>query len=65
MQVSRPLFDCVVANVCMYVDDPEAFDGSPVAVQIIGRRLQEEQVLAAACVVDDLAHSQSRVFSRI
>lgn len=27
-------------------DDPEIYDGCPVSVQLIGRRLQEEKVLA-------------------
>ena len=30
------------------VDDPEIYDGAHVAVQIVGRRLQEEKVLAIA-----------------
>lgn len=28
------------------IDDPEIYDGSHVAVQIVGRRFQEEKVLA-------------------
>ncbi|VDC00620.1 unnamed protein product [Peniophora sp. CBMAI 1063] len=38
--------------------NPEDFDGAPIAVQIMGRRFQEEQVLAAAKVVDELVHSK-------
>jgi len=34
-------------------DDPEIFDGAHVSVQIIGRRLQEEKVLALAGIVGD------------
>lgn len=30
------------------VDDPDAYHGAPVAVQIIGRRLTEERVMAIA-----------------
>lgn len=30
------------------VDDAEAYDGAPVAVQIIGRRLTEEKIMAIA-----------------
>jgi amidase len=30
------------------IDDPEAYHGAPVAVQIIGRRLTEERVMAIA-----------------
>ena len=29
-------------------DDPEVFRGAPLAVQIIGRRLEEEKLLASA-----------------
>lgn len=29
-------------------DDPEIYDGAPVGLQIVGRRLQEEKVLAVA-----------------
>ncbi|VDC00395.1 unnamed protein product [Peniophora sp. CBMAI 1063] len=39
--------------------DPEDFHGSPIAIQIMGRRLQEEQVLAAARVIDELVRSRS------
>ncbi|KAI0309924.1 amidase [Amylostereum chailletii] len=35
--------------------DPEEFDGSPIGLQIMGRRLQEEKVLALAAVIDRLA----------
>ena len=31
-----------------FVDDPEAYHGAPVAVQIIGRRLTEERIMAIA-----------------
>ena len=30
----------------MNLDDPAIFDGSYVSVQVVGRRLQEEKVLA-------------------
>ena len=30
------------------VDDPEAYHGAPVAVQIIGRRLTEERIMEIA-----------------
>jgi Asp-tRNA(Asn)/Glu-tRNA(Gln) amidotransferase A subunit family amidase len=30
------------------IDDPEVYHGAPVAVQIIGRRLTEERVMAIA-----------------
>lgn len=31
-----------------YADDPEVYDQAPVAVQLIGRRLQEEKMLTLA-----------------
>jgi amidase len=30
------------------LDDPDAYHGAPVAVQIVGRRLTEERVIAIA-----------------
>lgn len=32
----------------VHIDDPEAYHGAPTAVQIIGRRLTEERVMAIA-----------------
>lgn len=31
-----------------YIDDAEAYDGAPVGVQLVGRRLQEEKMLTLA-----------------
>ncbi|KAF4547646.1 Acetamidase-like protein 3 [Elsinoe fawcettii] len=36
--------------------DPEIYDGAPVAVQLVGRRLQEEKMLALAEYVGGLLH---------
>lgn len=33
---------------CLFLDDPEAYHGAPVAVQVIGRRLTEERTMAIA-----------------
>ena len=30
------------------LDDPEKYDGAPAAVQILGRRLEEEKLFAVA-----------------
>jgi Asp-tRNA(Asn)/Glu-tRNA(Gln) amidotransferase A subunit family amidase len=30
----------------MAVDDPDAFDGMPVALQLVGRRFEDEKVVA-------------------
>lgn len=38
----------------MATDDPEIHDGSPVGLQVVGRRLQEEKTLALAKVITDL-----------
>lgn len=32
--------------------DPDVFDGAPVGLQLIGRRLQEEKVLAALELIE-------------
>lgn len=37
-----------MANAVLHPDDPEIYDGAPVAVQIVGRRLKEERILAIA-----------------
>ncbi len=34
-------------------DDPELYDGCPVSVQLVGRRLQEEKVLALTEMIGD------------
>lgn len=34
--------------LCGVVDDPQVFHGAPVAVQLMGRRLEEEKLLAIA-----------------
>jgi amidase len=34
--------------VLTFSDDPEAYHGAPVAVQIIGKRLTEERIMAIA-----------------
>lgn len=33
------------------LDDPEIYDGAHVSVQLVGRRFQEEKVLALAGIV--------------
>lgn len=40
----------------LMVDDPETYHGGPVAVQIVGRRLHEEQVLEMAETVSVALH---------
>lgn len=37
--------------------DPESMDGLPLSVQLVGRRLEEEKVLAAAEIVERLLRS--------
>jgi len=37
-------------------DDPEIFDGAHVSVQLVGRRLQEEKMLAVAEYLDEVLH---------
>lgn len=38
-------------------DDPDLYDGAHVGVQIVGRRLQEEKVLALAKIVHEALSS--------
>lgn len=37
------------------IDDPEIYDGAHVAVQLVGRRLEEEKMVAIAEYVASLA----------
>ena len=46
--VSPPRSMHRVINQSCHLDDPEIFDGAHVSVQVVGRRLQEEKVLALA-----------------
>ena len=39
--------------VLMIVDDPELYDGAHVSVQVVGRRFQEEKVLALTEILGD------------
>lgn len=47
-----PRNDIDLHNWSLY--DPEAMDGLPIGVQIVGQRLEEEKVLGAGKVIDDL-----------
>jgi hypothetical protein len=38
--------------------DPQLMDGLPIALQVIGRRFQEEKVLGVANVLEELVVSQ-------
>jgi amidase len=35
-------------------DDPEIYDGAHVSLQIVGRRLQEEKMLAIAAYIEQI-----------
>ena len=39
-------------------DDPELFDGAHVAVQVVGRRLEEEKVLALSEYIGSAVQKQ-------
>lgn len=41
---------CVFADLFCFLDDPQIYDGAHVALQIVGRRFQEERMLAIADV---------------
>jgi hypothetical protein len=40
-------------KVLIILDDPEVFDGAHVAVQVVGRRFQEERILAITEILGD------------
>lgn len=46
----------LVLLLIAFIDDPAIFDGAHIAVQLIGRRLQEEKVLALAEHVGNAIH---------
>lgn len=39
-------------GVILMVDDPEVYHGGPVALQLVGRRLREEDVLEMAEILE-------------
>jgi Asp-tRNA(Asn)/Glu-tRNA(Gln) amidotransferase A subunit family amidase len=39
---------------------PELFDGTPVAVQLVGLPLMEEELLDVAAMVDKVVHDSTR-----
>lgn len=41
------------------IDDPEIYDGAPAAVQILGRRFEEEKILSIAQLVVDAVNLSS------
>lgn len=50
----QPINDVDRENYDMY--DPELFHGMPVALQLVGRNLAEEKLLAVASLVDAAVH---------
>jgi len=44
---------CIWGRLLIVVDDPEIYDGAHVGVQIVGRRFQEEKVLALTEILGD------------
>lgn len=40
-------------------DDPEIYDGAHVSVQLVGRRLQEEKMIALSKYVGDALHGKA------
>lgn len=39
------------------IDDPESMHGHPVGLQVVGRRLEEEKVLAGMVIVETVGRS--------
>lgn len=42
-------------------DDPEIYDGAPASIQVMGRKITEEHLLAVAQIVDDALKSAAKV----
>ncbi|KAK0670021.1 Acetamidase [Cercophora samala] len=58
----QPLTDKDRQNMASY--DPELFDGTPAAIQVFGRRLDEERVLSVAQIVVDAVAAWKRKHSQ-
>lgn len=43
-----PILSLLLFHADLCVDDSESYDGAPVGVQFVGRRLQEERMLTLA-----------------
>ncbi|KAK4171361.1 Acetamidase [Triangularia setosa] len=54
----QPFTDKDRRNMALY--DPELFDGTPAAIQVFGRRLDEERVLSVAQIVVDAVEAWNR-----
>ena len=50
---------CGYADVRVFTDDPDIYDGAHVSVQLVGRRLQEEKMIALAKYVGDALRGSS------
>jgi Asp-tRNA(Asn)/Glu-tRNA(Gln) amidotransferase A subunit family amidase len=48
MNVSCSINGSVSLTTDIRIDDPEAYHGAPVAVQVVGRRLTEERIMEIA-----------------
>lgn len=44
---------CYVPNLWRVIDDPEKYHGAPAAIQLLGRRLEEDQLLSIAKLLAD------------
>lgn len=42
--------------MCVSADDPEIYDGAHVSIQLVGRRLQEEKMIALAELLGEAVH---------
>jgi Asp-tRNA(Asn)/Glu-tRNA(Gln) amidotransferase A subunit family amidase len=47
-------YDYYLRIADILIDDPEIYDGAHVSLQIVGKRLQEEKMLAIAAHVEAL-----------
>ncbi len=42
------------------IDDPKAYDGAPVGLQIVARKYEEEKVWAIAKIVDSILKESNK-----
>lgn len=51
--IRRTKRSTMLVCICANLDDPNKHDGMPIGIQLMGRRFQEEKVLALAKIVQD------------
>lgn len=47
---------CWIAELTGWVDDPDLWHGAPISVQLVGRQMDDERLLAVSAVVDEVVN---------